>query len=531
MEKIDTFNNQNVLENKPIKQKEVLQYDRVDYVFAFVLPVLGFLFIKLIVAAAVSGGHLGAGVTVFTICFVAAALVWFGKSGVRIRASAWIALIPILLTGGYFAIYQNATLQALALPLLVVMGAYFTLSLGGRRVEAATGPYLLFDLYAALLSIPLGYMGKMFAIHGDRLKKVKKSGSAMMLILGIILALPISIYIGSLLRDADAAFEMIWLRFIEGLLSKDLIITIIQILISLPVGMYLYGLMFGSVRRQGDAPIKAEDAAKRAGKVKILPLYLVVGGLTPLLLVYLLFFFSQTAYFLSAFRGLLPEGMIYSEYARRGFFELCDVSFINFLFASLLLFFTKKGGESTLSRIYGALLAAFSLALIAMSISKMLLYINIYGLTPLRLYTSWFMLFLFLLFVMTAVRLARPRFNLIKYCVYCGVAMFLILCYADTDGMIAAYNVNGYRTGKLAQLDVGLLLDLGGGATPWLIEIMEDGHMEESYRRQAGAVLSYMIDQARQDIREGDWRSATVTGRASNRLLIEKEGLIWSSIR
>ena len=51
--------------------------------------------------------------------------------------------------------------------------------------------------------------------------------------------------------------------------------------------------------------------------------------------VYLLYLFSQSAYFFSAFRGLLPEEFTVAEYARRGFFEMSVIAVINFIVVSI----------------------------------------------------------------------------------------------------------------------------------------------------------------------------------------------------
>lgn len=50
------------------------------------------------------------------------------------------------------------------------------------------------------------------------------------------------------------------------------------------------------------------------------------------------------------------------------------------------------------------MLSIFTLILIATAISKMVMYISVYGLTQLRFYTTWFMLLLAVIFVMIIVK-------------------------------------------------------------------------------------------------------------------------------
>ena len=88
--------------------------------------------------------------------------------------------------------------------------------------------------------------------------------------------------------------------------------------------------------------------------------------------------------------GRLPEGFIVSEYARRGFFELCKVMALNFL---LLWMATRSADEETRGskgfRIACIALLLESMLFSAVSISKLCLYISSFGFTPLRLQSSW----------------------------------------------------------------------------------------------------------------------------------------------
>ena len=45
--------------------------------------------------------------------------------------------------------------------------------------------------------------------------------------------------------------------------------------------------------------------------------------------VYLAYLFSQLAYFVGGFSGILPEGFTRAEYARRGFFEMTCLAGVN----------------------------------------------------------------------------------------------------------------------------------------------------------------------------------------------------------
>ena len=118
--------------------------------------------------------------------------------------------------------------------------------------------------------------------------------------------------------------------------------------------------------------------------------------------VYLFFFVSQWDYYLSAFTGKLPEGVVnYAEYARSGFFELCTVSAINLVIITAIALFMKRSGngEKIFLRIVSALFSVMTLVLIGTALAKMYLYIDRFGLTVKRLLSSWLMIVIALIFV------------------------------------------------------------------------------------------------------------------------------------
>ena len=99
---------------------------------------------------------------------------------------------------------------------------------------------------------------------------------------------------------------------------------------------------------------------------------------------------------------MLPAEFTYSQYARKGFFELCVIAFINFGITYLSFVIVERNNEGKRPKALTAqtiLLSVFTLLLIATALSKMAMYIDCYGLTRLRIYASWFMVMLFIMFI------------------------------------------------------------------------------------------------------------------------------------
>ncbi|MDE7225640.1 MAG: DUF4173 domain-containing protein, partial [Ruminococcus sp.] len=162
------------------------------------------------------------------------------------------------------------------------------------------------------------------------------------------------------------------------------------------------------------------------------------------------------------FTGSLPDGYSYSEYARKGFFELCAVTVINLFAIIIMSVFAKKGGKSKSGamKAYITIISVFTIILIAVDISKMIMYISEFGLTRLRFYTTWFMILCAVIFVLVIVRTFRPEMNIAGKLSGAFAIMFGLLCFSSPDSLIATYNIEMYNAGYLEELDTNLLLDL-----------------------------------------------------------------------
>lgn len=200
---------------------------------------------------------------------------------------------------------------------------------------------------------------------------------------------------------------------------------------------------------------------------------IICSALTPLLLIYLLFFISQSAYFLSAFSNIVPDGMNNAQYAREGFFQLCTVSGINAVLIFLTAFLGKRSEDNKISRVqrtYTVMFSLFTIALVITAVSKVVLYIQEYGLTLKRIYATWFLLLIGILFILLLLKQFYTKFNYIRSAVVTFILLFGLLVFSNVDARIAEYNINHYLSSDLETLDVEILNQLSDSAVPYLIE-------------------------------------------------------------
>ncbi len=158
--------------------------------------------------------------------------------------------------------------------------------------------------------------------------------------------------------------------------------------------------------------------------------------------------------------------MIYSEYARRGFFELCAIAVINLIVILVLTGCAKKGGSTRPKLLtgYAVVLCLFTLFIIATALAKMLLYIKAYGLTALRLYTAWFMVLLAAVFFVLMLRQFVRKLPTAAILSVAFTVLFGLLCFAKPETRIAEYNIARYENGTLKDLDVQMLCELSEDA-------------------------------------------------------------------
>lgn len=174
----------------------------------------------------------------------------------------------------------------------------------------------------------------------------------------------------------------------------DFVNILFRVIFSLPVGAYLFGLICGTSRASREA---LDDRASRTcaritGLRQVSPLlWQVVMGLFAA--VYLTFFIVQFPEMTGGFTRTLPEGLVVAEYAREGFFSLCQVMAVNFTLLWLVTRTGAKDGKATKALATVLLVQGMLFAVIAAS--KLYLYIDSFGFTPKRLQSAWMILSLF----------------------------------------------------------------------------------------------------------------------------------------
>jgi hypothetical protein len=199
----------------------------------------------------------------------------------------------------------------------------------------------------------------------------------------------------------------------------------------------------------------------------------------PRVFIYLVFFIAQWGYYISGFTGVLPDEFSYAEYAREGFFQLCTLAVFNLGSILITNLCMRRNGEksSKMIKLLTVIYSTVTLVLISTAISKIIMYIDHYGLTQNRMYAACMMVVLAIIFVLFIAKQFVPKIPLGKISIAASVAIFMVLALCNVDGAVARYNVDRYIKGDFATVDMASMESLGDAAVPELVRLAE--HMDK----------------------------------------------------
>lgn len=184
----------------------------------------------------------------------------------------------------------------------------------------------------------------------------------------------------------------------------------------------------------------------------------------------------QILYLFMGLENGLPAGVTYSEYARSGFWELLFVSLINFF---LVVTFTYIFKENKILKILLLIISGCTFIMIGSSAYRMILYVQQYHLTFLRVLVLWFLIVEAIFMVGVILSIFKRQFPLFRYIVLALMCCYIALNYIRPDVMIAKYNLSQEH---VKSTDILYLLDdFSYDAIPVLAEF-DMGKVE--YERQ-----------------------------------------------
>lgn len=448
-------------------KKPTREFTTLEKVFAWLSFILGYLFCR---AFPVGDSPLG-GFMFVVVLFVVTTIVLKLK-GCKFTATPIVFALSAIGVSLSLIISNNSFIYFFAYSYAIAAYCYFVYSVLSIASPLGLYDFILVDFFKALFIAPFISFAHLF--RGMFSGRARSGGKIISkVLLGIAIAiLPTSIVLALLCYD-ESFLDLLGKIFNFSL--ADVFSHIFSLGFAIPIGMYIYGLFITSTDKACQDVMNADECKKAFRGMRIAPVVTILAAAIPVLLVYVVFFISQIDYYVSGFTGGLPSNLSYAQYAREGFFQLCIVSVINLVVILLALMFMKRKSEKppVSLKILTIVYCVFTLVLISTAVSKMVMYIDYYGLTQKRVYATWFMILLAVIFIIIAVKQFVSKFKAIASGFVVCIVLFAALAVSNVDSYIASYNIDRYLNGSLKSVDVNDMYDLGYSAVPEMVRLYD----------------------------------------------------------
>lgn len=312
----------------------------------------------------------------------------------------------------------------------------------------------------------------------------KKSAAAVSL--GLLIAIGLLLVIFPMLLRSD----MIFAGLFENIIWDFRFETSIEIILMFLIGFVASYAFFSA--------LCSKQFEENEERQKNYPALIAVTFTGILAAVYILYAGIQVLYLFLKLGGL-PEGVTYSEYARKGFFELLFVGIVNFILVLVCKALFRKNKV-----LYGILtvICGCTFVMIASAAYRMMLYVQIYHFTFLRVLVLWFLTVLAFIMAGVTISIYKKSFPLFRYIAVAVGCGYILFSFAKPDRLVAEYNLRHMEAYSIQDLRY-MLYNLSDDAAPVIAELDADRVRIHSYDRETGDYVSdeELKQQGREELR------------------------------
>jgi len=452
----------------------------------------------------------------YALATLVAAAGWlFVGAGLKLRASVSAVglLLCLVASGAMLALRASPTLQVVNISVglgLILLAAIVYLP--GRLRQLSITRYAVEGLLSALSALGQPFVFLFGDLPHAPAEPTGRRGLAPAAG-GLLIALPLVLLFGGLFYAADAVFA----GYVDAIFRDINLGTVLgHLFLGLLMAWLAIGVMRHAFTRQQD---KALAQMARPGGLRLGSTQAIVV-LATLNLLFGLFVAIQAVYLFGGAETLERAGMVYSEYARKGFFELVTAAalVLSVVLAMDWLAWPRPGKNGLAINGLNTLLILFTLVICASALQRMLLYQQAYGLTELRFYTTAFMAWLAVVLiwlVVTVLRHTEPQGSAAGRRLFAfgalvaGLLLVLTVNILNPDAVIARTNMQRAMAGVGASLDTDYLARrLSADAVPTLVAWLPALPSNCTRAELAAALLRREVPLAQQ-INKVSWRGVT----------------------
>lgn len=410
------------------------------------------------------GKLIGVSFFIFTATLLAA-VGYFGKqNGLRVRQSWWLFLLIAV-----FAFLPTVRANEFLIFLNVCTVFGLLMLLAHQLVGTPVFLMRLMDYLSLLVIVPFRMLGNAVTTVATLVQfrsKVQRRDTWLRVLKGVVMALPILFIFGTLFSQADLAFAQFLNNIVDIQISERGLQYSIVLFLAFVAGLSFLSYTFFGKPVVSTEEVAAGSVTEQGSSVEVMVFLGLIAAL------FLLFIGFQVTYLFGGEANIVNTGFTYAEYARRGFWELLAVALLSLL---VLLASEKLAGADRMSSkrfIVPAVVLIAEVGVVMFSaFTRLTLYIDVYGMTVLRFYVVGFILLLFALFVLLAVKFLKSKpEQFFTFGALCAVVGFIaVVNFANPDAVIARSNLEQFKqTGKI---DVFYISTLSADAQLGKIEV------------------------------------------------------------
>ncbi|HET6650212.1 MAG TPA: DUF4173 domain-containing protein [Candidatus Limnocylindria bacterium] len=458
------------------------------------------------------GVGLGINFPIFVGLLLAAA--WRLRREPLNRLDLWLA--PAALAFAAFAaVRADATLVALDFLTSITLAGAAVTTFGGRSVvprPIGTVIGLALSTIGWIVGGAVQALASAMRALPPRAAVGERTSSAMPVIRGLVIAIPVVLVFVALFASADAIFRQI----VDDLFGLEF--NLGDIGWRMALALVLAWLAAGALSLAASTP-RVDTAEEEQSSRWHLGITEIVIVMVAVDIVFAAFVALQAAYLFGGLDTMSAAGLTYSDYARRGFFELVAVAVMA---GGLVVIADRLAPERTRRAVVSAMaLAALTGVVLASAAMRLRLYQEAYGWTELRLYVVAAIGLLAVMVVALLITLATDRVRWIGHVVIVtALVIGLALNVIGPVRFITEQNVARVLDPSLVPdhgqsgLDEVYLASLDDDAIPSLLRAIP--RLDESAAEFLRMQLGFRLDDLRRDTGLTAWQ-AWNAGRSAAR--------------
>ena len=172
----------------------------------------------------------------------------------------------------------------------------------------------------------------------------------------------------------------------------------------------------------------------------------------------------------------LPADVTYSTYARSGFFQLLLVATIN-LFIIVISFYIFN--KSKTIKLLLSIISISTYIMLFSSVYRLILYIQVYQLTKLRIYAMWGLIIVLFGLTGAVISIFNDKFRLVQYGYLVLIFLWTLLSFLRPEYIISKYNLSvKNKSGDNNYVDIEYLSKFSADASLPIYEYL-DKHRDE----------------------------------------------------